>query len=181
MTTTAFANQQGMALFVAMIILLVLSVIGVSILSTSKTELNIAGNAQEVALSVQASQSGLEAVSCLVGTVNDPFNKIYKIDPALTATPARLLSTDVLFDKNPFDRLTAANCSVALGQVTNINADVFVKQVAEREECPRATKASSLSFKCNNYIVRSENAEPSGVHTDAYLGVIKRLLAGPGN
>ena len=79
-TSIKHFRQQGSVLFVSLMILLMLTVIGLSSMNNSVVELNIASNIQEKAIAYQASLAGLDSAMCLVNTNEDPFTKYYSIN-----------------------------------------------------------------------------------------------------
>jgi len=75
--------NQGVVLFISLIILMVLTIVGLSAMNNSNVELQTASNNQEKNIANQAAQAGLNAVMCLgdedlTGSSDDnPFNKTY--------------------------------------------------------------------------------------------------------
>ncbi|MFW2371883.1 MAG: pilus assembly PilX family protein [Gammaproteobacteria bacterium] len=67
---TAIKNQTGAALVVGMIVLLVMTLLGVSTMSTMTTELKMANNAQTHNTAFQIAASGLNAALDVTSTVD---------------------------------------------------------------------------------------------------------------
>ncbi len=58
-------RQQGSALIIAMVFLIILTLLGMSTMTTSRTELRMANNAQFANLAFQAAESG---IALMLGT-----------------------------------------------------------------------------------------------------------------
>ncbi len=79
-------RQQGSALIIAMVFLIVLTLLGMSTMTTSRTELRMANNAQFASLAFQAAESG---IALMLGTnslktqlstdLNQPFEQTYQL------------------------------------------------------------------------------------------------------
>jgi type IV pilus assembly protein PilX len=74
-------KQQGAVLVMALVMLTVLTLIGVSSMSSSTLELKVAGNTQQHDIAFQAAQSVID-----VAASDDPANtnnyQVFKVDPA---------------------------------------------------------------------------------------------------
>ncbi|MEM7083568.1 MAG: PilX N-terminal domain-containing pilus assembly protein, partial [Pseudomonadota bacterium] len=90
-------KQQGAALVVGLILLLILTVFAVSGMSTATLELVLAGNTQFTENAFQASESAIEAEFVLgPATPDTPRNNAYAFDNGVAAT------TDVTYRANTF-------------------------------------------------------------------------------
>ncbi len=76
----AFANQRGMALIMALVILLILTILGVTAMTTSSLEEKMSGNIQEQNRAFHAAESGISKV------VLDP--NAYNPVPGFVYSPA---------------------------------------------------------------------------------------------
>jgi hypothetical protein len=169
------SRQQGSVLFVSLIILLLLTIIGLSSMNNSVIELKIANNIQEKAIAYQAALAGLDSAMCLVDSDDDPFRKDYDINLGISDGSALEVQfqTDASSEKNAFQDSDDANitntaCSITSGKIhdgtsntiaslTGETLAVEIKQVAHQTDCPRETKASSSGdIKCHNYVLRSQ-------------------------
>jgi Tfp pilus assembly protein PilX len=167
-------RQKGSVLFVSLMILLMLTVVGLSSMNNSIVELNIASNIQEKAIAYQASLAGLDSAMCLVNTADDPFTKYYDINPAIsdgTGLEVKFQADNTselnIFKDQTNTDITNTACSISSGQIndgthntiaslTGEILDVQIKQVAFQIDCPRETNASSTDdIKCHNYVLRS--------------------------
>jgi len=198
-------KMRGVALFVALIMLLLLTMIGLSAMQSSLTELKISSNLQEKIISTQASKKGIDATMCLVsqGTADEnPFNKRHKIDPDIVDEddanydPSKqyewidIDDANPIYDEDPFEDVsgnatTVAACSVASGIIGDGSSTqntetltVSTKQIASKIICPRMEAATSPDdLKCNGYIVRSEHEyTSSGAKTSTWAGVYRQVL-----
>ena len=66
--------QQGVALVVALLFLLVVTIISVIAASNSSISLKMSANLADNYASFQAAEAGIISVLSLVGTANDPFD-----------------------------------------------------------------------------------------------------------
>jgi Tfp pilus assembly protein PilX len=85
--TTEFANRQnqrGAALITALVLLVILTMLGLSSMSTNTMEERMAANSQEKNRAFQAAESGLELAFANV----DSFNINNTVDNPLTGTDA---------------------------------------------------------------------------------------------
>ena len=73
-THDAIRQQQGVALVVALLFLLVVTVISVIAASNSALGLKMSANMQDASESFQSAEAGIIATLSLAGTANDPFD-----------------------------------------------------------------------------------------------------------
>ena len=83
-------NQSGMALIISLIILISLTILGVTSMQATRTEVSMAGNQRESGLSFNATEAGLRAGEAFVeataskGAFDDPATGLYnrlEVDP----------------------------------------------------------------------------------------------------
>jgi type IV pilus assembly protein PilX len=72
MVKTSIQKQAGAALIVSLVILLALTMIGITSMKSSSTELTMAGNLRESALAFQAAEAGLDTADNILQARNEP-------------------------------------------------------------------------------------------------------------
>ncbi|SRR5713226_4181920 len=81
--TSPSGRESGTALVMAMVILLILTIIGVTALNTTSLEAKMAGNIQDTNFAFEAAESGLASSN---GATLDLFNPVYTPGPTAGAT-----------------------------------------------------------------------------------------------
>lgn len=76
-----FNQQKGAALVVSLIILIAITMLAVTSMKGSSTELTMAGNLRESALTFQAAEAGLSAAEAALQADNIPANLILETEP----------------------------------------------------------------------------------------------------
>ncbi len=151
MRTYTLANrEQGTALIVALLMLLILAIIGISGMNDSIFDLRMAGNIQNYSDSLQQSDSGITAV---------------------------LSQRDTLFvvdtDKND---IFATGGSNPLKDY--ITSTVNVRYLYEPPSCGASDKPNSEDFSCALYIIDSDYSDSAtGANAHIYLGVTQEIMA----
>jgi type IV pilus assembly protein PilX len=151
--------QQGVALVVALLFLLVVTIISVIAASNSSISLKMSANLADNYSSFQAAEAGIIAVLSLAGTTNDPFDGDDTADPF-----AAFGSSD-----HPLRDLSDGEDSV--------DADVFLTTAATT--CPTenaATASSAPLYDCEFYRVDAEHEVPKEARTKVELGVVKKII-----
>lgn len=74
MTNQAFCSQQGVALVVGLIFLLLMTVIGVSSIQTTTLDERMAGNANDRNIAFQAAESGLRRAEALIDKSTNKYD-----------------------------------------------------------------------------------------------------------
>ena len=153
-------DQAGVALGVAMIFLLIVTIIGVVAARNSTFSLKMSGNLQDLSNSLQSAEAGALAVLSLANTGNDPFRGGDTEDPFDGVSP------------NPLDNLNDAGA-----------VDTDVTLMAFESGCPRQRRSSNTSevwgtntTVCDYYRVDAEHDVAQRARTRVSLGVIKRVL-----
>jgi hypothetical protein len=153
------ARQRGVALVVALLFLLVVTVISVIAVSNSTVGLKMSANMQDAYASFQSAEAGIFAVLSLAGTANDPFDG--------DDTPA------------PFAAFNSANHPLRglSDGAESVDADVFLTTGATA--CPRNAVASSVGLlDCDYYRITAEHEVPREARTKVELGVVKTIIGG---
>jgi type IV pilus assembly protein PilX len=153
--------QQGVALVVALLFLLVVTIISVIAASNSTISLKMSANLADNYASFQSAEAGILAVLSLVGTANDPF------DGGDTADPFAGISAS----NHPLRDLSDGENSV--------DADVFLTTAATT--CPTesvATASSAPLYDCEFYRIDAEHEVPKEARTKLELGVVKKIIGG---
>ena len=152
-------RQKGVALVVALLFLLVVTVISVIAASNSTIGLKMSANMQDAYASFQSAEAGIFAVLSLAGTANDPF------DGDDTSAPFAAFSSGT----HPLRGLADGASSV--------DADVFLTTAATA--CPRNAVGSSVGlFDCDYYRITAEHEVPKEARTKVELGVVKTIIGG---
>ena len=159
MKMTAHNNRQsGVALVVALLFLLVVTIISVTAANNSSLGLKMAANMNDAYSSFQSAEAGIFGALGLARTANDPFTGLDELTPfsALdpnTTHPLRNLNQDPSF----------------------VDVDIFI--TAADTQCPRiAAGTSSGIFSCDYYRMTSEHAVPQLARTKVELGVVKTII-----
>ena len=156
-------RQQGVALVVSLLFLLVVSVISVMAASGSALGLKMSVNMADSYSSFQSAEAGVIATLALSGdAVNDPFDGADTPDPFAAFNP----STD-----HPLRGLNDGANMV----------DVSVIMTTASTSCPRSETGSSVGlFECDYYRIESEHEVLRKSRTRVQLGVVKTII-GSGN
>ena len=150
-------RQQGVALVVALLFLLVVTIISVIAASSSAIGLKMSANLQDSYASFQSAEAGILAVLSLAGTADDPFRGNDENDPLAGVSP------------DPLGGLNDGSGSV--------DVDVFITGAATA--CPRSEAGSSVGlFDCDYYRVAAEHEVPKQARTKVELGVVKTIIGG---
>lgn len=72
MTSTSLKQQQGATLIVSLIILLALTMLGITSMKGTTTEVAMAGNLRESAITFQAAEAGLNEAESILAAGNTP-------------------------------------------------------------------------------------------------------------
>lgn len=162
MIIRAAKTERGAALVIALLLLTILTIIGLSGTSSSIFELRMAGNTQDFYHSFQSADAGVSATMALSNTAADPF---VGGDPGDVFDPTADLSGP----------LTAVNGSPG-------NVGVSIKLILTDVECPRAEDGSSTDLlDCEYYRVNSAHDNTgTGARTRLYQGVGKELIDAQG-
>jgi|GEM_PF-3018165 len=192
-----FSRQTGVVLFVSLIMLLSLTVIGLSAMNNSFVELKSAANVQEKDLAYQAAQAGLDAVMCLgdqnrSGTTdNNPFDNKYTIMTETEDDPSVKFDWDKSYDAenvSPFTDVDQDTCSVdngvlsigtTAGNDTSSDLAVALRRIPNSASL-RAIKGNSYEkLECQNYIIDSRYDYPtSGANATVWGGVCRQVGTG---
>jgi type IV pilus assembly protein PilX len=153
-----YPRQRGVALVVALLFLLVVTVISVIAASNSSLGLKMSANMADAYSSFQSAEAGVVAAIGLAGTTDDPFDGT---------------STLNLFDPNdPGNPLRNLNDGAA-----SVDVDVFLTGAATA--CPRSAAGSSIAlFDCDYYRIASEHEVKKKARTKVQLGVVKTIIGG---
>ncbi len=89
MLNKGITSQSGAALVVSLIILVAMTMLGITSMKGSVTELAMAGNLRESALTFQAAEAGLSTAEAILAAGNDPVNLLADTD----ADPNYLVTT----------------------------------------------------------------------------------------
>jgi len=143
-------REQGVVMFISLLMLVLLSIIGIAAISTSIFELRMAGNVQNMYDSFQSADAGV-AASMSQGSTFDGTDK-----------------TDI-FAGGDAGTIEAY-----------IVAEVDVARLLPGMEltCPRSSGSSSVTFiGCEHYTVDSEHEDDAtGARTHVYQGAVREIL-----
>tara|TARA_R110002110_G_scaffold415765_1_gene655144 strand:- start:26070 stop:26561 length:492 start_codon:yes stop_codon:yes gene_type:complete len=150
-------SQRGVALVVALLFLLVVTVISVIAASNSTLGLKMSSNMQDSYASFQSAEAGVMATLGLVNTIRDPF--------------------DGNDDLNPFGAFDPNSHPLrsVYGGPAAMDVDVFLTN--SRLTCPRSARSSSVGLlECDYYRVASEHTVAQKARTRVQLGVVKTTI-----
>jgi len=158
-------RQQGVALVVALLFLLVVTIISVIAASNSAIGLKMSANLQDSYASFQSAEAGIIATLSLAGTASDPFDGDDSQDIFNnTSDPKYWGCNDT---SNPLHSLNDGACAV--------ETDVYLTTAATA--CPRNQVASSVGlFDCDYYRITAEHEVPKEARTKVELGVVKTII-----
>jgi type IV pilus assembly protein PilX len=152
---------RGVALVVALLFLLVVTIISVVAAGNSSIGLKMSANLQDSYSSFQSAEAGVIAVLSLAGdAANDPFDGNDSLDPFAGVTP------------DPLGKLNDGPSSV--------DVDVYLTTAATT--CPRQALGYSIDLlACDYYRIESEHEVEKQARTKVNLGVVKTIIgdAGP--
>ncbi len=157
---TSGARQSGVALVVALLFLLVVTILSVTAARNSSFSLQMSSNMQDASSSFQAAEAGVYAALALAGTgASDPFNGT---------------STD-----NPFDGLSP-NPLAVLNDPNSVAVEIEL--TALDRSCPRPRRSNSAgssegTYACDYYRIDAEHEAEMRARTRVSLGVVKTVLA----
>ncbi|MCB1679555.1 MAG: hypothetical protein KDI16_12805 [Halioglobus sp.] len=155
--------QTGVALVVALLFLLVVTIISVIAASNSTLGLKMASNMQDAYASFQAAEAGAIATLGLAGTANNPFD----------------VNGDTLTPFAAFDPNSNHPLRDVFGGAGAVDVDVFLTNT--RLACPRSAAGSSVGLlECDYYRVASEHAVAQRARTRVQLGVVKTTIGSSG-
>ena len=165
MTAIKVSQQQdGVALVVSLLFLLVVTIISITAATNSSQGLKMASNMQDSYNSFQSAEAGIFAALSMVDSANDPFRRQPVIDPfaALTST------------ENPLRDLRDG-----AGSVTT---QIYL--ATSGRHCPRppgGTGGDSVGmFDCDYYRIESEHDVSGRARTKVELGVVKTVIGEDG-
>ena len=147
---------RGVALVVALLFLLVVTIISVIAAGNSSIALKMSANLQDSYSSFQSAEAGVAAVLSLAGdAANDPFDGGDTLDPFAGVTP------------NPLANLNDGPSSV--------DVDVYLTTAATT--CPRRALGYSTDLlACDYYRIESEHEVAKQARTKVNLGVVKTII-----
>jgi type IV pilus assembly protein PilX len=153
-------QQNGIALVVSLLFLLVVTIISITAATNSSQGLKMASNMQDSYNSFQSAEAGIFAALAMVASANDPFTRQPMVEPFAT-----LSSTE-----NPLRDLRDGAASVT--------TQVFL--AASGRPCPRPPGDSGGSsigtFDCDYYRIESEHDVAGRARTKVELGVVKTVI-----
>lgn len=157
-----FDRQNGVALAVSLLFLLVVTIISVVAASNSALGLKMSSNMQDAYRSLQQAEAGLYGALGLAGTAQDPFSE--RRDVVLT----------------PFDQVTDHPLRGLADDPDDAPVDVDVFLVATDKICPRPPSGrggTSVGITdCDYYRVASEHEDPGRARTQVEMGVVKTII-----
>ena len=151
--------QQGVALVVALLFLLVVTVISVIAASNSSISLKMSANLADAYASFQSAEAGVIAVLSLAGTADDPFDGDDTPDPFSAFDP----------NEHPLSGLSDGARSVGAEVILTTAATTCPPESAE-------TASSARLYDCEFYRIDAEHAVPREARTKLELGVIKKII-----
>ncbi|GAB3280559.1 PilX N-terminal domain-containing pilus assembly protein [Parahaliea aestuarii] len=156
--------EQGVALVVSLLFLLVVTIISITAANNSSLGLKISANLQDGYQSFQAAEAGIYAALGLANGAKDPFNRRQVVlEPFDGVSPHPL--RNVIDPNSP-----------------SVDVDVFL--IAFGRDCPRAASdrggSSVGTFDCDYYRVTSRHEVVERARTQVELGVVKTVVGESG-
>lgn len=152
-------QQKGVALVVALLFLLVVTVISVTAANNSSIGLKMAANMSDSYSSFQSAEAGVFGLLGLANTGQDPFDGSDSLTP-FAGIPS---------GSHPLRNLNLH------GGAGSVDVDVFI--TAGATQCPRQVNGYSTELvDCDYYRVSSEHEEPQKARTKVELGVVKTII-----
>ena len=146
------SRQSGVALAVALIFLLVVTIISVVAAGNSTMGLKMSTNMQDAYSSFQSAEAGIFAALALAASTADPFDADDDMDPN-----------------------TAAYLSHIKGGAGTVDVDVFL--VTGATDCPRNSRGSSITLTdCEYYRIAAEHNVARKARSKVHLGVVKEII-----
>jgi type IV pilus assembly protein PilX len=153
-------QQNGVALVVSLLFLLVVTIISITAATNSSQGLKMASNMQDSYNSFQSAEAGIFAALSLVASANDPFARQSVVDP---------------FDGMSSSENPLRDLRDGAGSVTT---RVFLE--ATGGPCPRPPGESGGSsigtFDCDYYRIESEHDVAGRARTKVELGIVKTVI-----
>jgi type IV pilus assembly protein PilX len=150
-------SQQGMALVVSLLFLLILTVISVVAATNSRSALKMSLNAQDGLQSFQSAEAGVYAALATAGTATDLFTGFSTED----------VFADLSAEESPLGLLESGTDSVT--------TDVFL--TVDATACPRRANGSSVGlFDCDYYRIESEHEVERRARTKVNVGLVKTII-----
>jgi len=186
--------NQGVVLFISLIILMVLTIVGLSAMNNSHVELQTASNNQEKNIANQAAQAGLNAVMCLGdegitgSSDNNPFNKTYAKINTNADVHGKKFNWDwdrTTYDSeniSPFVGVSQDECSLDGGKLeigTDVSNDlaVAVRRISDSASLRRFNGNSYKELECQNFVIDSRyHFSASGAKSYVWAGVCKEKI-----
>lgn len=153
-------KQQGAALVVSMIILVAMTMVGITSMKGTSTEMTMAGNLRESALTFQAAEAGLSTAEAILLAGNNPPNMLDNID----ADPNYLTNAT-------WDSASANTAATTLANITT-NPRYITKYLGEWNP---DSKVSSLDPGFSGY------GQASNAIKVAYFRITSRGFGQTGN
>ncbi len=150
-------RQQGMALVVSLLFLLILTVISVVAATNSRSALKMSLNVQDGLESFQAAEAGVYAALATAGTPTDLFLGFSTED----------VFGDLSDEESPLGLLGTGADSVTTDVLLTVDATA----------CPRRENGSSVGlFDCDYYRIESEHDVAQRARTRINVGVVKTII-----
>lgn len=112
-------QQSGAALIVSLLILMGMTMLGITSMKGSSTELAMAGNLRESAITFQAAEAGLKTAEAILDAGNDPANLLASSD----------LDPNYLADAT-WNSAAATQAAVSLANISN-NPRYIIKHLGK--------------------------------------------------
>jgi type IV pilus assembly protein PilX len=150
-------RQSGVALVVALLFLLVVTIISVTAANNSALGLKMAANMNDAYASFQSAEAGIFGALGLARTANDPFAGVDEDAPFAAFSAGTHPLRNLPQDPN------------------SVRVNIFV--TAADTQCPRLPDGTSSGiFSCDYYRMTSEHSVPQLARTKVELGVVKTII-----
>lgn len=150
-------QQRGIALVVALLFLLVVTVISIVAANNSTLGLRMSANMQDAYESFQSAEAGIIAALAMANSTADPFDGDDSLTPFSTLAAAAHPLRDLPNDPN------------------SVNVDVLLNTAGS--ECPRSAAGFSTELlACDYYGIEAAHQADQRSRTQVELGVVKTII-----
>ncbi|MEH6592790.1 MAG: PilX N-terminal domain-containing pilus assembly protein [Halioglobus sp.] len=150
-------QQRGVALVVALLFLLVVTVISIVAANNSTLGLRMSANMQDAYESFQSAEAGIIAALAMANSGADPFDGDGNLTPFSTLASGSHPLRDLPGDPN--------------------SVDVDVLLTTAGSQCPRTTPGFSTELlACDYYAIEAEHQLEQKSRTKVELGVVKTII-----
>ncbi len=167
-------KERGSALLVALILLGVLTMVGVSVTLTSTSQLKISANSQDLEDTFWATNAGANLV--LSNTSASPESTVAYLSDITLDAKAQSLSEQSASDTFLQDVYSKVKTNPVYGN-NGKALDVSIQQQGKGTSCPRAEKGSSVTkIACDHFVISSKIDLAGNYDPAVKLGIYREMI-----